>query len=85
MLAEKITTEKLSAVETEREVARRKRHQAGQTTSGAPVTVRRFAIGSARVQITFRKRHVTTDEILELLDRVRGLVEGSKDSGGVEG
>ena len=82
-LAEKIETEKLSAVETEREVKRHKRRHAGQPTSGTPITVRRFAIGSTKVQISFRKRHVTKVEILDVLDRVRGLVEGSAEGGEV--
>jgi ParB family chromosome partitioning protein len=80
-LVEKITTGKLSAVETEREVIRHKRRQAGQATSGSPVTVRRFAIGSAKVQITFRKRAVARTEILDVLDRVRAIVEVSTDNG----
>ena len=80
-LAEKIKTEKLSAVETEREVSRRKKSRdTGQAARGAPVTIRRFAIGSANVQITFRKREVSTREILDVLDRVRGLVEQAKDN-----
>ena len=78
-LAERIQTEKLSAVETERMVSRRKKSRdTGQAERGAPVTVRRFAIGSAKVQITFRKRDVTPEEILEVLDRVWALVEGEK-------
>ena len=79
-LTEKIKTENLSAVETEREVSRRKSRDNGQAARGAPVTIRRFAIGSAKVQITFRKRDVSTSEILALLDRVRSLVEGSPDN-----
>ena len=84
-VAEKIQAEKLSAVETEREVSRRKKSRdTGQGARGAPVTVRRFAIGSAKVQITFRKRAVTRTEILDLLDRVRAIVEESVDGGETE-
>ena len=35
---------------------------ASSEPNGAPTTVRRFAVGSVRVQITFRKRDVTTDD-----------------------
>lgn len=84
-LAEKIKTEKLSAVETEREVGRRKKaRDTGEATRGAPVTIRRFSIGSTTIQITFRKREVTTNEILTVLDRVRNLVEGANDNPKVE-
>ena len=80
-LAQRIKAEKLSAVETEREVSRRKKsRETGESTRGAPTTIRRYAIGSAKIQITFRKREVSTSEILDLLDRVRGLVEGSKEN-----
>ena len=79
-LVEKIRVEKLSAVETEREVSLRKSRDTGQPARGAPVTIRRFAIGSAKVQITFRKREVSTSEILDVLDRVRSLVEGTNDN-----
>ena len=75
-LAEKIATEKLSAVETEREVKRHKR-QSGHGASGAPVTIRRYAIGSTKVQFSFRKKHVEKGEILDVLDRVRALVDAS--------
>lgn len=79
-LLEKIKREKLSAVETEREVGRRKKaRDTGEAPRGAPVTIRRFAIGSAKVQITFRKKEVTMSEILTVLDRVRSLVEGASD------
>jgi ParB family chromosome partitioning protein len=76
-LAEKIETEKLSAVETEREVTRHKRRQSGHGASGAPVTIRRYAIGSTKIQISFRKKHVEKGEILDVLDRVRALVDAS--------
>lgn len=77
-LAAKIKVEKLSAVETEREAARR---TTGNAVRGMPVSIRRFAVGSVRVQITFRKRDVTSDEILDVLDRVRGMVVRNEGSG----
>ena len=84
-LAERIKTEKLSAVETEREVSRRKKsHETGEAARGSPVTIRRYAIGSAKIQITFRKREDSTSEILDVLDRLRSLVEGSKENQATE-
>ena len=84
-LAEKIKTEKLSAVETEREVKRQKKSRdTGEAARGSPISIRRYAIGSAKIQITFRKREVSAAEILDVLDRVRGLVEGAKDNQGTE-
>ena len=84
-LAEKIKTEKLSAVETEREVTRRKKSRdTGEAARGAPVTIRRYAIGSAKIQITFRKREVSTSEILDVLERLRGLVEGATENQATE-
>src|SRR6185295_15967224 len=62
-LAAKIKAEKLSATETEREISRHRRRQDGHGTRGAPVTTRRYAIGATKIQITFRKRSVSTEEI----------------------
>lgn len=74
-LAAKISVEKLSAAETEREVARRKRKQNGHAARGAPVSIRRYAVGATKIQITFRKRDVSRQDVLDTLDRVRGMVE----------
>lgn len=74
-VVEKIRAENLTATQTEREVARRNRRASGQAVRGAPVTVRRYAVGAARVQITFRKREVLPQDVLDVLDRVRGMVE----------
>jgi hypothetical protein len=37
--------------------------------------LRRYAVDSARVRFTFRKREVAPTEVLDVLDRVRGMVE----------
>jgi len=73
-MAERIKTERLSATETERAVGRRAKQEAGRPARGAPFTMRRYAIGSTHVRITFRKRAVTADDVLEVLDRVREMV-----------
>jgi len=74
-MVERIKTEKLSAVETEREVKSVRQKETGKAMRGAPVTVRRFAVGSTRVKITFRKRTVGRNEVLHVLDRVRDMVK----------
>ncbi len=79
VVAGKIKTEKLTATETEREVSRRVQKGTGRAVRGSPITVRRFTVGSAQVKITFRKRSATDADVLDLLDRVRSMVE--KDAG----
>jgi ParB family transcriptional regulator, chromosome partitioning protein len=79
-LAEKIQTDKLSAVETEQEVRRRKKSRdTGQAARGTPMSTRRYLIGSTNVELTFRKRAVTKTDILYVLARTRAKVEASKD------
>lgn len=74
---DKIRTGQLSATEAEREVARWKHSQTGQAARGCRSTVRRYLVGPATVQITFRKREVTDADVLEVLERVRGMVKGN--------
>lgn len=73
-----IKTQKLTATETEREVARRVGKREGRTQRGAPATVRRFTVGSAKVKISFRKRQVTTTDVIEVIDRVKAMVLSEK-------
>ena len=80
VLAQQVVTQKLSAVETEKDVSRRKqREMKGEGARGAPVTVRRYVIGSTKVQFTIRKKNVTTKELLEILDRIRVIIRQSGD------
>lgn len=78
-LADKVRMEKLTAAETEREAARLRRRRDGKTPTAGNGTIRRFAVGSARVQITFRKAQVTDQEVLEVLTRVRSMIEAAHD------
>ena len=73
---DKIRAGQLSATEAERHVARWKQSQNGQSARGGRSTVRRFLVGPATVQITFRKREVTDDDVLDVLERVMGMVKG---------
>ena len=47
----------------------------GQAQRGVRSTVRRYVVGPATVQITFRKRDITPADVLHVLDRVRRMVE----------
>ena len=73
---DKIRVGHLSATQTEREAARWKQSRTGQPARGGRSTVRRFLVGPATVQITFRKREVTDDDVLDVLERVMGMVKG---------
>ncbi len=75
VVAKRIKTEKLSAVETERVVTRLKKQHGGQAMRGAPVSVRRYGIGSTQVKITFRKRAVSRQDVLNVVERLREMVE----------
>jgi len=74
---DKIQTGQLSATEAEREAARWRQSRTGQPARGCRATVRRYLVGPATVQITFRKREVTDADVLEVLERVRGMVKGN--------
>jgi hypothetical protein len=78
-LVEKIRSGQLSATETEREAARFKKRHTGEPARGVRASVRRFVVGSATVQITFRKRDVTPADVLHVLERVKHMVEGDRD------
>ncbi len=79
-VAAKIKTQKLTATETEREVARRVESSEGRAPRGAPMTIRRFTVGSAQVKITFRKRQVSASEVIDVIDRVKAMVVSENDS-----
>ena len=63
---DKIRAGQLSATESEREAARWKQSRTGEPTRGSRSTVRRYLVGPATVQITFRKRQVTDDDVLDV-------------------
>jgi len=73
---DKIRTGQMSATEAEREAARWKQSRTGQPARGGRSVVRRYLVGPATVQITFRKRQVTDDDVLDVLERVMGMVKG---------
>ncbi len=77
-VANRIKSDDLTASETEREVIRRVRQKSGVSMRGSPATVRRYTVGSAHVKISFRKRHVTNADVVEILDRVKAMVENDE-------
>lgn len=78
-LVSKIRSGHLSATETERKAARWKEGRTGQVVRGVRSTVRRYVVGPATVQITFRKRDVQPADVLHVLERVRSMVESGVD------
>ena len=75
VVAKRIKTENLSAVETERVVNRLQKRHSGEAARGSPVSVRRYAIGSTQVKITFRKQAVSREDVLGVVERLREMVE----------
>jgi ParB family chromosome partitioning protein len=70
-----VKTESLTAEQTEREVAKRLKRRTGQAVRGSFGSVRRYAVGSTRVSVRFRKDGASAADVLHVLDRVRAMVE----------
>lgn len=65
---------KLSAVETERIAVKLKKPASNGRVVRQSGAVRRYVVGAAAVQVSFRKTSVTKAELLHVLDRVRAMV-----------
>jgi ParB family chromosome partitioning protein len=63
----------LTAVETEKVVAELRREPA-EKPAARRMSSRRFAIGGAVVEVRFRKRTVTDEEVIDVLERATRLV-----------
>lgn len=70
-LLERISRDDLSAVETEKLVARMQASQDRPRKGGAPVTRRRFSTRFATVVFAYRKKEVTDADLLAALKEVR--------------
>lgn len=79
-VATKIKSDKLTATETEREVSRRVNASEGRPARGAPMSTRRFTVGSAQVKISFRKRQVSTADVIDVVDRVKAMLVSEAES-----
>jgi ParB family chromosome partitioning protein len=75
ILAGKVREGSLSAKEVEREARRLKLRGQGKQVGRSPGLTRRFVVGSATVEVTFRKREATNAEVVEVLERAAGLAK----------
>jgi ParB family transcriptional regulator, chromosome partitioning protein len=70
-IIQKTQQESLTAEDVERIVANQAESLEGRKRRGAPVSHHRFSTSHASVTITFRKKEVTTEDILTALEEVR--------------
>jgi ParB family chromosome partitioning protein len=75
VLADKVRQGSLSAKQVEREARRLKQRSQGKRAPQAPGVTRRFVIGSATVEVRFRKREATSKEVTEVLRRAVVMAE----------
>lgn len=81
-LIDRIVGEKLTAIETERAASRVRQVATGRKSSRAVGAIRRYAVGTATVQISFRKRDVADADVLDVLTKVRDMVESRQEPDG---
>ncbi len=72
---EQIKSENLTAAEAEREASRLLQRSWRKRPQGRTGTTRRFAIGSATVEVKFRRRGAADAEVLDVLQRACNLLE----------
>jgi hypothetical protein len=68
----------MTAIDMEQLAAKEAEGPPSQRRRGAPVSHHRYSTSQATVSLTFRKKHVTTDDILTALDEVRHQVNPSE-------
>jgi ParB family transcriptional regulator, chromosome partitioning protein len=73
-LVRRAQQEALTAVDMEQLAAKETEGAAGRTRRGAPVSHHRYSTSQATVSLTFRKKDVTTGDILTAIDEVRRQV-----------
>jgi ParB family chromosome partitioning protein len=74
-VANEVKERSLTAIETEKAIRRRLPDAAGRMRGGTPTTHLRYATEQATVTLNFRKRNVTSADIIAALDEVRLKVE----------
>lgn len=80
-VAQAVNDQNLTAVDTERMVQELRARNTGMKTRGAPFGQRlRYRTASALVTVSFRRRNVTAEEILNVLDEVREQVTNRPES-----
>jgi ParB family chromosome partitioning protein len=75
VLTKKVREGSLSAKAVEREARRMKKRGQGKRVGRSPGATRRFVVGSATVEVTFRKREATNEEVAEVLQRAAVLAK----------
>lgn len=75
VLAKKVREGSLSAKAVDREARRLKKRGQGNRVGRAPGLTRRFVVGSATVEVTFRKREATSEEVADVLRRAAMLAK----------
>ncbi len=75
VLAEKVREGSLSAKEVEREARRIRQRNQGKHVGRGPGITRRFVVGNATVEVTFRKREATSEEVADVLQRAAVLAK----------
>jgi ParB family chromosome partitioning protein len=74
----KVLSGKLTAIETEREATRARAVRMGRHPKRVSGIVQRYVVGTATVQIAFRKREPSVDEVIDVLRKVIGMVESRR-------
>ena len=75
-LAERVRVEKLTATQVE-ELVSKPRRQTARRVGGISLRQRRYQTTHAEVVITFRRPHISREELLQVLDEIRASVESS--------
>ena len=70
-LLAKVQQEGTTVADVEHLVARRLEAITGHRRRGAPVSLQRFTTSHARVSFTFRKKEITTEDLLTAIEEVR--------------
>ena len=78
---EQIKAENLTAAEAEREASRLLERSWRKQPQARTGTTRRFAIGSATVEVKFRRSGVTDAEVVDVLQRACKLLEQQTQDG----
>ena len=73
VLAGKVRDGSLSAKQVDREARRLKQKGQGKRVGRAPGATRRFVVGSATVEVMFRKKEATNEEVAEVLQRATDI------------
>jgi hypothetical protein len=79
-LLQKTQHDGLTATEVETIVSKSRDAEKGVSRRGAPVTHKRFTTSRAHVSFTFRKKEVTTEDILAAIEEVRSQLLGDSQS-----